>query len=319
MMVLGHSTPMGNGPGSPLSVMQADAIAFVNMFVNGTDNIGLVTYTAAPFVADPLPNANFQLNVPNDVNLMQAPNTSGSSTAAAISAAYGQLNNPNPGVFRQPGALNVIVLFTDGLTNAFAGNFAPYLTSTTPCNPSPGSALNGVIFTTPSPLFNFLYALSDPTSLSSTANSVTDNPDVHPAPGCTGLNVPSAFLSGMPATDIYGNSTNGYEPVNLNSPIVGTSGYWNIVWASENALDNAANQIRGNAALPATIFVIGLGDLPATYPPDPVLMPRIANDPSSASYNSSQPAGQYILAPTAAQLQSAFAGIASQVLKLATQ
>jgi hypothetical protein len=48
-------------------------------------------------------------------------------------------------------------------------------------------------------------------------------------------------------------------------------------------------------------------------------MPRIANDPNSAYYNSSQPAGQYILAPTTAQLQSAFAGIASQVLKLATQ
>jgi hypothetical protein len=121
----------------------------------------------------------------------------------------------------------------------------------------------------------------------------------------------------MPTSDVYGNSTNGtgtiseYQLVNLNT-INGT----NITYAGENALDDAANRIRGSATLPATIFVIGLSDVSLT-PPDTVLMQRIANDPSSAYYNSNQPTGQYISAPTTGQLQSAFTGIASQVLKLA--
>ena len=46
-------------------------------------------------------------------------------------------------------------------------------------------------------------------------------------------------------------------------------------------------------------------------------MQRIANDPTSAYYNSSQPTGLYVYAPTTAQLQSAFTSIASQVLQLA--
>jgi hypothetical protein len=123
----------------------------------------------------------------------------------------------------------------------------------------------------------------------------------------------------MPTTDTYGNSTNGtgtispaYAAVNLNS-----INALNITAAGENALDDAANQIRSNAAIPARIFVIGLGNNPGAYLPDPVLMPRIANDPTSASYNSNQPAGQYIYAPSTAQLQTAFTSIAAQVLSLA--
>jgi hypothetical protein len=48
-------------------------------------------------------------------------------------------------------------------------------------------------------------------------------------------------------------------------------------------------------------------------------MPRIANDPTSPSYNSSQPAGQYFAAPSPTQIQSAFNSIAAQVLRLAAQ
>ncbi len=122
----------------------------------------------------------------------------------------------------------------------------------------------------------------------------------------------------MPAKDTCSNSTNGtgtvgaYTPVNLSS-----INSLNITAASENALDDAANQMRSSSTIPATIFVIGLGGNPGAFPPDPLLMPKIANDPTSAYYNSNQPAGQYIFAPSTAQLQAAFTSIAAQVLKLA--
>ena len=120
MMVLDHSGPMGNGAGSPLAAVQSDASAFLNVFVAGTDNIGLVTYTGAPFLAQGLPNQNFTSNLPASINGMVAPNFSGTNTAAALSVAYQQLQDLN-----QPASLNVIVLFTGGLAGAFTGNFGP--------------------------------------------------------------------------------------------------------------------------------------------------------------------------------------------------
>jgi hypothetical protein len=163
---------------------------------------------------------------------------------------------------------------------------------------------------------------------------VFDNPELRFAPGCTptvavpdpSYSTPGSFLSGMPTADVYGNSTNGtgsigaYQPgVNLNS-----LSYWNVTYAGENALDDAANKIRGaqfptGNPISATIYVIGLANNPGAFPPDPVLMPRIANDPTSPSYNSSQPAGQYFAAPSPTQIQSAFNSIAAQVLRLAAQ
>lgn len=305
MLVLDHSGPIG---GTPLADMQADANAFVKMFVNGTDNIGLVTYTGAPWLADPLPNLNFQSNVPNDISNLGITNGM-TNTAAAMSTAYGQLQSLN-----QPGALNVIVLFTENSPGTFTGNFAqPLVQANAPCTVTT-NPLNGMLWSSQN--------LAQIGGLSAaTAASENDTPEGNPATGCTSTTrVPYRYLSAMPSTDIYGNSTNGtgayssayapYVQVSLANISAAT-----ITAAAENALDDAANQIRSNATLPATIFVIGApGASPSV--PDAVLMARVANDPTSAYYNSAQPQGEYIYAPSTAQLQTAFTGIASTVLKL---
>jgi Flp pilus assembly protein TadG len=316
MLVLDHSGPMGFNPaiGTPLDVLKADATDFVNNFAqrNGASNIGLVTYTGAPFVANALPNPypNYQPNVTANISLMAASGWSMTNTAAAMSAAYGQLRALN-----QPGALNVIVLFTEGLAGAFTGNFAGLVTSPPPayCNPG-ASPLNGLLWS--NQLEARFGGLGD-----ITANSINDTPEARGAPACTSdTYVPDQFLSAMPTSDIYGNSTNGTGTASLYTQVDLTSIDANdITAAAENALDDAANRARGDASIPATIFVIGLGGNPAAIPPDPLLMPRIANDPASASYNGNQPAGQYIFAPDTAHLQAAFASIASQVLRLAAR
>ena len=113
MLVLDHSHPMS---GTPLTEMQADAITFINLFVNEDDNIGLVTFTGAPFLAQGLPNLDFQSNLPNDINSIQVFAGTTTNTAAAMSTAYAQLHSLN-----QPLALNVVVLFHRGFRRCFLG------------------------------------------------------------------------------------------------------------------------------------------------------------------------------------------------------
>ena len=314
ILALDHSGPMG---GAPLAALQADATSFVTTFANTRDSIGLVAFAGGAYVAQ-TPTQTFSL-VTTAIGTLQAPGTSFTNTAAAIWSAYQQLVAVN-----EPGALNVIVLFTDGVPGSFAGNFAGYVdgpASTNPPNPAI-SATGGCGFAT-SPLNGLLmsnplypgnrYGLSD-----YIAQSINDTPDSRAAPGCTSTTqAPNRFLSQMPATDVNGNSTNGtgtmsaYQAVTLTS-ITGS----NIEHAAENAFDDAANKIRSDTTIAPVIYAIGL-TLPNGAVPDTVLMERIANDPRSATYSSNQPAGLYLPAPNSTQLATAFANIAAQVLQLA--
>jgi hypothetical protein len=63
------------------------------------------------------------------------------------------------------------------------------------------------------------------------------------------------------------------------------------------------------ATNPVTIYSIGLGNtINEAYLQD------IANDPSAPTYNSAQPQGEAVFAPTATQLDAVFQTIASKVL-----
>lgn len=310
MMVLDRN---GSMEGTPLTAMQADAQSFLNIFVNNKDtSIGLVTFTGAPYVADS-PHVNFQSNVANDIQNITVSGDAVSNPAAAMSVAYAQIQ-----ALGQVGALNVIVLFTDTAPSAFTGDFAallqPNQTSCTPTADKP--LLPGVLWadqagrnTTGGPTLDV-------------SSSVSDQPESSPATGCspqTFLLAPQYIVTGMPSADHYANVTSG----TYASPVLNLLLAPDIIAASKNALDNAAYSIRngtpqqGNSAqIPATIFVIYLAGNPNTSQDNTLLM-RVANDPSSSSYISTQPAGQFISVPDSTTLQAAFASIASQVLQLA--
>jgi len=90
-----------------------------------------------------------------------------------------------------------------------------------------------------------------------------------------------------------------------------------ITNAGVNALDNAAQRARADSItrnLNVLTYTIGLGNAPGGV--DDVLLQRIANDSGANNYNSAQPTGEYIFAPTTAQLNQAFNKIASDVLRL---
>jgi hypothetical protein len=55
----------------------------------------------------------------------------------------------------------------------------------------------------------------------------------------------------------------------------------------------------------------------AAYPFSPTFLERVANDPRSPIYDSTKPTGLYVYAATSADLQSAFAAVAGEILRLA--
>jgi hypothetical protein len=313
MLVLDNSGPMGLpdyfGFGTPYVTMAADVQQFINLFANGRDNIGLITFNGGPYVAEALPNKYFQSNIPNDLANLAAPGDGISNQTAALDAAYQQLKSLN-----EPAALNVIVLFTDGVPTGITGNFSGYFRSTqTYCN----AALNplyGLIETDPTQ--SYVLAVTDYIS-----QGINDTPEDRPAstssPGaCTRTGVPIRMLASMPTQDLFGNSTTSpYQPV-----VLSVMNEIDITNAAENTLYNEAYAIRSDTTFSPIIFAIGLGGN-ENVPPDATLLSLVANDPSytgygSLNYISTQPEGQYIFAPTEGNLLAAFQTIASSVLQL---
>ena len=368
---------------SPCSAMITAAKIFTGAFAEGRDQIGLLTFSDG-FYLESKPTTNFQ-------TLLGYSNSSGSGTGAidsiscnggtgtaeAISLAYNELYK-----IAESGAMNIIMLETDGLPNTLVYNFyasAPApgaLNTTSNCQDAnnltyknggwksvvsarqwiPGIPMNtngtgymanvpagaiGGFYTSDPAQGSYIDVLFNPsqTSDSSSNNSVT----LPNANGCTFDGTTTTVYSDfnwLPSRDVYGNQvdpSNAYLPLTLTSGYNDLTGNANTDWphthaAVLNATDNAAYNARTNATLPVYVFVIGLGGNDGN-PPDPVLLQRMANDSSADQFNNpaaypacstetscityaSQPQGQFIYSPNAAQLGQAFLAISSQILRL---
>jgi hypothetical protein len=365
---------------------------FTGFFAEGRDQIGMLTFSDGYYL-DSKPTTNFQ-------TLLGYSNSSGSGTgaidnitcgggtgtAAAISLAYNELYK-----IAEPGAMNLIMLETDGLPNTLVYNYyaTPGTISTLALNSTSGCvdsnsktiaksgwktaasvrpwitspiSMNtggtGYMSDVPAGVIGAFYT-SDPAQ--GTYMDVLFNP-VEISDSGTGLNTNSIFISGTAVGCSFANSPNGTNnysdfnwlpgqdvfgdqvaPTSEYLALTLTSGYNNLTgtaatdWpythaAALNATDNAAYRARANATLPAYVFVVGLGGNDGN-PPDPILLQRLANDASGDQFNNpaaypacstesscvtypSQPQGQFIYSPTAAQLGQAFLQISSQILRL---
>jgi len=254
------------------------------------------------------------------------------SSAQALWQGYQALAGLN-----QPSALNAIVFFTDGQPTGITGQLV--LTANSSCNSN--GPFTGV--------FTVGFQTSSPFSPVGTGGVFDYNAQVQPITtddniisGTEGNTTNCAFannwdnnwynayqdIAALPATDIWGNSlSTSYQSVTLSNVQNNSSGALNVINAATDAADNAASRIR-TAASPNTggvtgetalsnvlILTIGLGN--STYPANSDLLERIANDPRASSYNSAYPTGLYVSAPTTADLASAFAAVASEILRLA--
>ena len=331
MLVLDRSSSMESAHVCP--TMVANAQAFVNKFSDGRDIVGLITFTHASSL-DFQPTSSFKSTTPNLTSVLGNVRCGGNtSSAQALSQAYEQIKAVN-----QPGRLNVIVFFTDGLPNGVNATFpvkrsadTRYIASSTgtqvaspksPCGN--GTTLDGVIAQwsggaatgTTAGVFS---ALS-----SSIGSSSYDTPAALKSSGCAFLSNSQAMSSDVafiPSPDDYGNATTGYKTSIVfpsGSPYAGQirpDTPASIVAASVNAADNAAHTIRADTRFNIVIFSLGLGGTTAE-PPDFEFLRRVANDPQASNYDSARPAGHFYWATDITQLSAAYDAIASQILRL---
>jgi len=118
------SPPCGEGDGTPCDTMIQKAKLFTGSFAAGRDQIGLLTFSDGAY-RESAPTTSFQTvlgysNSSGSANgvLDNIQCNGGTGTAQAISLAYNELYK-----MALPGALNVIVLETDGLPNTLVYNF----------------------------------------------------------------------------------------------------------------------------------------------------------------------------------------------------
>ncbi len=320
--------------------LKAAAVNFVNQFAPGRDNVGLVSFASSTHTDFAMANT-FQTASPNVITMINNISCAGStSTAEGLWHSYQQLIALN-----QPGALNVLLLFTDGQPTGVTLDMP--VANGSPCTQFTAGAPTGVdAYTMPGAGKGYLRGVYNTFANSNQFFGALDpagttNGDLVPAPNsanCTfmsgwvydggvhNMTATSDFL-GVPSKDIYGSSTNptpAYQTVSLNSNgFIDLANANNAAAMALNAADSAAYRIRNGATDPVSsnslsniiTYSIGLGN--AAIPASPVFLQRVANDPSSPIYDATKPAGKYIFAATASDLQAAFTAVASDILRLA--
>lgn len=116
ILVLDRSSSMNAS--SSCGPMRSAAKTFVEHFANGRDTLGLVTYGANHYIAFE-PGQDFKTASPSIIEQIDAISCSGNtSTAMALSEAHQLLEDVD-----EPGVLNLIVLFTDGLPNGVTARY----------------------------------------------------------------------------------------------------------------------------------------------------------------------------------------------------
>ncbi len=287
------------------NTMKSDAENFVSKFVNGRDTVGLITFMGNAKV-DYSSTKNFMAQSPSLNDTLATLKCGGNTgSAAALALAHQQVLS-----VAEPGALNVIVFFTDGVPNGFLAG--PATAGAPKGFPLSGGKtcpdVNGV----PSAVVNGYIAdgggINDPTPQPITS---TSTPLVKNCPSGSFAQLAKSYLF-IPDFDAFGNSASAsaYAAVARDSSNQITFTQKNSDAISQNAADDAARQIRNDGIVIYTIGLDGDGGVDGT------LLRRFANDPASPIYNSSQIAGKYYYSPNAGQLGAAFNSIASEILRI---
>jgi Flp pilus assembly protein TadG len=308
--------------------LRAASTDFTEQFAATRDKVGLLTYGGG-FKVDYAPNVNFKSGSSNVLTKIAAINCTGwTNSAAALWEGYQRIV-----ALGEPGALNVILFFTDGMPNTMVldlpvkteyTSYSPTGLST--CRDSMGRS-NSHYLWNPQPKRGTVSgdAATSPEGIRKwDAGSIpvsSDPGDIDDKAGCyfdANRQDIEKDIAHLPATDIWGNSLSGYKTVSRygSGPYAGeikVSSGTTMANAAANALDSAASRIRGDTNLNPVIFSIGLGGAGAA---EDILLQRVSNDPASPIFNTSRPEGLYVYAPSAAELNQAFSRIASEILRL---
>ncbi|MEQ1949345.1 MAG: vWA domain-containing protein [Bryobacteraceae bacterium] len=285
MLVLDRSGSMG---GSCSALIDA-AKQFTGQFAAGRDQIGLVTFSdgVAPVIA---PSTSFQTTL-GYINAMGSGTgaldtikcNGSTSTAEAVSLGYNELYKKS-----LPGALNLVVVETDGLPNTAVYNWwdgASYgISATSACKdannktraaggwatassgrqwfggqnlssggssfiPNISAGTTGSVSTSDPPA-RTMTVLRNPIQTSHATSNNTVN-ITSTAPGCTfagGTSSSIADFAWMPSADVYGNAIN---PTSAYAPVTTTNGKIAVTRNTNTDwtnIHNAALNVTDNAA-----------------------------------------------------------------------
>lgn len=359
MLVIDRSSSLELSGSCPSLISGAQL--FVNSFSNNRDAIGLTTFGTYynndfPISTDFQDNSNGGKDSLSSVVLPKLVCAGFTNSGSAISYAWSKLK-----AYDAPGALNVILLFTDGQPNTmtFGPAFGTGSAAVLPLSTSPKSTctlvsgatgLSGVIAGDKDyGIWGGIFMATNTTYPVASSGDFGVANEIGTGQGRSGStcnsfkNSPTGFtttaplgndIGNLPSTDAWGNSINSTWAGGASSgtdssgnsyqfpATVSLSGgsEWtltNLNNAGVNALDNAAQNIRVDAAnnsFPLVIYTIGLGNATGGVPDE--LLRRVANDPTSAVYQTSYPTGMYIEAPSTATLSQAFTTIADDIMRI---
>lgn len=296
--------------------------------VDGRDVVGMVSF-GGTYNLDLPPTQYFRSGSPGMASVISTLDgefgNSATNTAEALYQAYHQLQ-----LLNNTGALNVIVLLTDGRPSAFtvttslgchAGSKTGFISSIVSSDASwPPPTCNGCPQGSGGNINTFGWGIIGFQDVGGWNGG--DLYPVLPDSGCQYASNPEAIPSDManfPATDSHGNNTtSGYYPgcgTSVSDP-------QSVRYASFNTADNMATTIRTDTTIRPVIFVIGLNEpASAGEPLDADWLARVANDPSYLDVNgnhvlqATQRQGMYFNV-SASGLSAAFHSIASQVMRL---
>ncbi len=346
MMIVVDRSGSVQRTGSPATIV-ADLQSFVansgtSIFVDGRDVVGLLSY-GSNYNLDFAPTASFQSSSPNistAINNIYFDTNNSTNTGEGLYQAWYQLAQLN-----QTGALNVILLITDGRPSAFTATFdasaAPFCLDksskqgvmNSPVNdgspwrfPPPSSrGTNGILKATPActgigcePLTFVLNSLGCLYSLDSKGSEVSK--DIFAIPNLVG---PIDHTTGphVPSQTTF-SSTTGY----FTGGGTATNNAVAVRYAAFNYADNVATAIRTDTVLKPVIYAVGLNFNTAAYPNEEPLdadwLARVANDPSYKNsvtglpvFQAGQTTGRYYDV-TYNGLGAALQDITSQILRL---
>jgi Flp pilus assembly protein TadG len=263
VMVLDRSGSMG----SSCATLMANAQGFVDRWVDGRDQLGLVTFQTTGKV-DYAPTTNFKSSSPDLKSVLgQLVCAGGTNSAEALSLVHRQIRNSG-----WQGALNVVVFFSDGYPTAMTFGDSNPLQIITPSGISqgqtdkrygwapPGSTWDDG---TPVPDYNTLY---DPTEFYNSAKSHCTSSD--PLTGAltvlgTQNPIPNGLTAGvLDPTPISISSNAGNSNTTISAPncsFTDTTNYGSYFapWTVRNDIAYIPSQDKYNNPTSVTLSPIG--------------------------------------------------------------
>ena len=305
--------------------VKAAVIDFVNNFSEGRDLVGLATFAVSSRVDVQLSNVNFKQNIYNVMSNVSCTGYTGGPQGIAV--GHNEIKRIN-----DPGVLNVMLFFTDGIPNTLTASWPikktnpspPYYTSgvsTCTDKNNKDGAITGASTSTSSESPGGIWqyqAIGSPGARDPGVQITNKN-------GCyfynNGSSSVNSDVSHIPDTDFYGTYLrSGWRTLSLNSTTHGSYNYppagrkiqlsgQNLTKAAENGVFNAAKDVRENPTLQTVVYAIGFGDAQEE------LLTTVANDYGPLHPDPSTMAGLYLYAPTKDAIKLAFQRVASEILR----